>query len=150
MTIYKDKIDELFGKMFALRSSVHPANRVAVDEYLHAVWQDVARTTMSFESYHPSDSLSARFQDYVDAEEERLKKNLENFHYDIDAMDTLALITGPGRIEKVSRLYFNHMRPLMPVSVPLPIALSASQTGLRKDPIEQNSSLPRRRDVGCI
>ena len=103
MTIYRDKIEGLLAKMFSLRGLVHPANRVSVEEYFRIVWYRVAQTTMSFEPFYPADnSLAARFQSYTDAEEERIKQNLEDFHYDIDAMDTLALITGPGRIEKVS------------------------------------------------
>lgn len=103
MTIYRDKINDLLGKMFALRSLVHNANRVHVDEYLHTVWWRVGQTCMSFTPFYPSDaSLQPRFQSYVDAEETRISSNLGEFRYDIDAMDTLALITGPGRIEKAS------------------------------------------------
>lgn len=89
--------------MFALRPLVHPVNRISVDQYLRIVWWRVAQTTTSFTPFYPSDtSLVTQFQSYTEAEEERIRKNLEEFHYDIDAMDTLALITGPGRIEKVS------------------------------------------------
>lgn len=49
-----------------------------------------------------NDALQARFQSYVDAEELRLKTNLEAIRYDIDGLDALALVTGSGRIEKVS------------------------------------------------
>lgn len=37
----------------------------------------------------------------MDAEELRLKTNLEAIRYDIDGLDALALVTGSGRIEKV-------------------------------------------------
>lgn len=88
--------------MASLRALAHPANRIAVDNYFREVWNPVAQTCMSFRSFYPNDStLVTKFQSYMDAEEERIRKNLEEIKYDIDALDTLALITGPGRIEKV-------------------------------------------------
>ena len=51
-----------------------------------------------------SDYLEERFRSYVETEEERLRDGLETVKYAIDGMDTLSLITGQGRIEKVSSL----------------------------------------------
>lgn len=102
MTVYRDKINDLLAKMFALRPFVHPANRVAVNEYLHHVWWRVGQVCMSFTPFYPSDtSLREKFQSYTDVEEARIEKNLRDFNYTIDALDTLALITGPRCIEKV-------------------------------------------------
>ncbi len=42
------------------------------------------------------------FLPYVQDEEKRLKSQLEAFQYSIDASDSLLLITGPGRLERVS------------------------------------------------
>ncbi|KAF9807161.1 hypothetical protein IEO21_08361 [Rhodonia placenta] len=83
-TIYRDKIHEIFEKMFAMRPHLHEANVLMVDSYLSAIWTD----------------LLERFQSYIDAEEERLRKNLEGIKYHIDDSTSLALVTGPGRIEK--------------------------------------------------
>lgn len=45
--------------------------------------------------------IQYKFQAYMDHEEERITKNLEAIHYDIDALDTVYVVAGPGRIEKV-------------------------------------------------
>lgn len=102
MTAYRDKINDLLEKMFALRPLVHPANRLAVNEYLHHVWWRVEQICMSFTPCYPSDlSLHGQFGEYVEAEKTRIKENLDKFKYKIDALDTLALIAGPRPIEKV-------------------------------------------------
>lgn len=79
-----------------------PANSRAVEKYLSTVYKRACTLTSSFACANESDALQARFQSYIDAEEERLRVGLETVRYDIDAIDTLTLITGPGRIEKVS------------------------------------------------
>ncbi|TFK85020.1 hypothetical protein K466DRAFT_647032 [Polyporus arcularius HHB13444] len=99
-TIYRDKINDLFAKMFALKGDVHPAVRNSVDTYLHTVWTGISELTSSIDPYYAPESLREKFQSYVDDEESRLREGLEAVRYDIDAMDTLVLVTGPGRIEK--------------------------------------------------
>lgn len=60
----------------------HPAEKVEMDE--------------------EAMQLMAKFEPWVSSEEERLKKDLEEIHYDLDDPATVTLITGPGRIEMVS------------------------------------------------
>ena len=103
-TMYSDKINDLFARMFSLRHRVHAATRNSVDTYLHLVWARVSELTSSIQPYYAEEGLRERFRGYVEHEEKRLRENLEALRYDIDAMDALALVTGPGRIEKV-RLY---------------------------------------------
>lgn len=98
-TYYRDKIEQLLEKM--VRSKVHPANRVIVDEYLDETWHPVTELVESFAAEQPTETFWARFQPYIKSEEERLEKKLESLHYHIDASDTLTLVLGPGRIEKV-------------------------------------------------
>ncbi|KAM5543353.1 hypothetical protein V8D89_003227 [Ganoderma adspersum] len=100
-TKYRDMIIDIFAKMFAIRSRIHPANRNVVDKYLQTVWQKITTLTASFVNANQPDSLYERFKSYVEAEEQRLRQGLETVGYDIEAMDTLLLVTGPGRIEKV-------------------------------------------------
>ena len=102
-TYYRDKVVELLAKMFAMRPKIHNANTEAVQKYLLTVYRRATTLTSSFICTYQDDSLKARFQSYVDAEEQRLREGLETVRYDIDAMDTLTLITGPGRIEKVRK-----------------------------------------------
>ena len=100
---YRTKIVNIFAKMFSIRPHIHPANRNAVDQYLRAVWQKVCTLTSSLVTTTYPYSLRERFKNYVDSEEQRLREGLETVKYDIDAMDTLLLIMGPGRVEKVSK-----------------------------------------------
>ncbi|KAI0951411.1 hypothetical protein AcW1_008459 [Taiwanofungus camphoratus] len=99
-TTYRDRIDNLISKMFALRASVHVLNRDSVEEYLSNMWPGLTQLTESLERFYPTETLQGRFQLYIDEEEERIKKNLEDIRYHIDEINTLILTTGEGRIEK--------------------------------------------------
>lgn len=87
--------------MFHIRGDVKPANRHAVDEYLLTIWELVMALTHSVEKYDAPNALKARFKPYVQAEEERLRMNLEVIRYQVDDFATVSLVTGPGRIEMV-------------------------------------------------
>ncbi|KAI0757703.1 hypothetical protein C8Q80DRAFT_1091665 [Daedaleopsis nitida] len=100
MTHYVAEIDRLLEKMFAIKSSVLPANRRFVERYLDSVWSFVTELTSGFRRAEWNDTLQEKFQTYVSAEEANMRGQLETVRYDIDAADTLLLITGPGRIEK--------------------------------------------------
>lgn len=91
----------MFAKMFAILPHILPANQAAVNKYLVQIYKDVTTIQASVNPCYINEALQAKFADYLDSEEARLRKNLETVHYDIDEMDTLALITGPGRIGKV-------------------------------------------------
>lgn len=45
--------------------------------------------------------VEAKFQAFADLEEERMRQNLADIRFDIDALDTVYVVAGPGRIEKV-------------------------------------------------
>jgi hypothetical protein len=112
---YSSKIRDIMGKMFAVLHTVRPENRNAVNDYLLTVYEPVTTLIDSINYCPPNDALRARFRSYIDSEEERLRKNLDEVDYDIDATDTLALVTGPGRIERVSPSTAKanvHLRPL--------------------------------------
>lgn len=51
--------------------------------------------------------LERRMSSYVEQEEHRMEQNLKDVEFDIDDQNTLSLITGPGRIERV-REYPSH------------------------------------------
>ena len=127
MTKYRDMIVNICAKMFAIRPHIHPANRHAVDKYLQTVWQKITTLTLFFVNTNQPDSLQERFKSYVEAEEKRLREGLETVRYDIDAMDTLLLVAGPGRIEKVLAVWFSvHgdtlIRKLIAVYIPSLVA----------------------------
>lgn len=96
------------------------ANQGSVLSYFSSVWTSVRTLTAALEGQF-AEKDEDKFKDYVEAEEERLKTNLEAVNYIIDGLDTLSLITGPGRIEKVSGLPGSGssiLNFLLPVTVP--------------------------------
>ena len=106
MTHYVIQIDKLLEKMFAIKPLVLPANRRFLERYLDSIWSPVTELTMGFRRASWSAELRERFESYVLVEEERMREQLEDIRYDIDAADTLSLVIGPGRIEKVNHPKF--------------------------------------------
>ena len=99
---YANKIEELFAKMEGVRANVLPPNREAIDDYFTYVWEPVHTLTAAALSLQPGPNNPDKFKPYLEAEEARLDANLKAVDYILDGTDTLALITGVGRIEKVS------------------------------------------------
>lgn len=88
--------------MFALRKHILPLNRAIVEHYLDKIWLPAVRIT---ESLAPANGVpehvTTRFESYARAEESRLKENLRGIGYDIDAPETINMVIGQGKIEKV-------------------------------------------------
>lgn len=80
-----------------------PCNRARVQKYIAnprlAIVDYVVRSTPHDTENDPD--VLGRFSDYVTSEESRLQGNLDNFHWKVDASNTLSLITGGGRLERV-------------------------------------------------
>lgn len=107
MSRYKDKIYELVQQMFGTLEHVLPSNRRAVDEYLfHTSFWRIELLLRSTRSVNPkilSDPDLVRItESYTKAEEERLDLNLQDVAYEVDTSATVSLVTGEGRIERVS------------------------------------------------
>lgn len=102
---YARKIEELFAKMEGVRSVVLPPNREVIDGYFGYVWRAVHTLTASVLLQSSSQSSGSddpkTFKPYLEAEEVRLGNNLRAVDYIIDGIDTIPLIAGVGRIEKV-------------------------------------------------
>lgn len=60
----------------------------------------------AFRPANVPEHVEAKFQAFADLEEERMRQNLADIRFDIDALDTVYVVAGPGRIEKV-RAKFN-------------------------------------------
>ena len=101
MTQYIIQIDELLAKMFAIKTGVLPANRRFIDYYLDRVWSWVTELTSGFRRAEWTDVMRDRFQSYISEEETKMRLKLDLVRHDIDAADTLLLIIGTGRVEKV-------------------------------------------------
>ncbi|KAF8483041.1 hypothetical protein JB92DRAFT_2763738, partial [Gautieria morchelliformis] len=104
LTYYNGKIREVFAKMFAILPRIHVSNQASVNKYLSEVYRNVTTIEAAVNPCHVNEALQGKFQPYIESEEKRLRENLEMARYDIDDLDTLTLITGPGRIGKVSVL----------------------------------------------
>jgi hypothetical protein len=103
---YKNRIFLILKEMDNIHHDVLPENRYCVDTYLRhysvtgieLVLRSVKTSTDYSQIHHELTSLTDA---YTNAEEERLRLNLENMGYDMDSATTVHLITGPGRIERV-------------------------------------------------
>lgn len=105
MGIYVDKIRDIIDKMFSILPNIKKENQSPVNKYLTRMYSRVWTLTQSVNYYQRNYALQARFAVYVESEETRLRERLEEINYDIDASDTLGLITGPGRLERVCYLF---------------------------------------------
>jgi len=90
--------------MEGVRSHVLLPNRGAIDAYFMDVWMLVHTLTAAVVSLRPESNHPDKFKPYLEAEEARLAANLKGVDYIIDGTDTLTLITGVGRVEKVRTL----------------------------------------------
>jgi hypothetical protein len=89
--------------MFAMRNEILPVNRNSVDHYLEYTWRNTSLLTKSLRPPAVNISYQAwsRFDEYVQHEKDRIRKNMEHINYYIDASETVYGVLGPGRIEKV-------------------------------------------------
>jgi hypothetical protein len=95
--------------MFETLNYVLPSNRRAVDEYLyHSSFWRVELLLRSTQDANPkilSDpDISRNAESFAKMEEDRLDANLQDVAYELDSPATVSLITGAGRIERVSCL----------------------------------------------
>ena len=87
--------------MEGVRAEVLPPNRVSFDNYFASVWKYVHTLTAAVTPLRPDSGNLEKFKSHLKAEEARLSTNLKAVEYVIDGTDTLTLLTGVGRIEKV-------------------------------------------------
>ena len=83
-------------------------NRSFVNEYLTNMFTPIITVIKSLNPCDINENLQAKFQSYVDSQEQILRRRLETIRYDMDARETLTLVTGPGRIEKVGYMLSSH------------------------------------------
>ena len=100
-TNYCEKIEEIFDAVVRLSDEVLPENRREVNRYFGDVWEEVTIFARSIKWEKGTESLRAKFQSHVTAEEARLQKNLEDIKYDIDGRDSVRLISEHVRVETV-------------------------------------------------
>ncbi|KAI0645299.1 hypothetical protein C8Q79DRAFT_1011379 [Trametes meyenii] len=99
MTEYKRKIRGLLVRMRDLQPIVR-GRGLAVRSYLTTAESLVRDMITPFRDNVEHQHLLKRFQKYTEQEETRLREGLETAKYDLDALDTLALINGPRGLER--------------------------------------------------
>ena len=102
---YRTKICGIILNIFKDREHLLPPNRPLVDTYLNHPALDALTVLLGpvrpFNS-KLDDNFRMKTLIYAQEEETRIESNLQLMAYEIDAPSTLMLITGPGRIERVS------------------------------------------------
>lgn len=108
MNYYYDRIQLLLARIAVISMEVHQSNQPFVDHY-HASWEAGYVVHMVLAGVHNfvkglnvDDQLLERFKPYIDGEELKMKKRLQSIAYHIDAPNTLDLVMGSGRMEKVT------------------------------------------------
>lgn len=87
--------------MFSVLPKIPKSNMDGINQYLLSVFPGIVTLQIAVKPWSLSEELQAKFKRYAEEEEARLKGNLEAVMYNIDAPDTLALVTGLGRIDQV-------------------------------------------------
>lgn len=82
------------------RSTILPRNRVDIDWYFLHYWHEAFAATAGFQEWYDG-GLEDRFQEYMKYEEDRIRGNLEKIKYNVDTSETVSLVVGSGRLEKV-------------------------------------------------
>ena len=94
--------------MEGIRCEVLPPNRRSINTYFSFWWRYLRTLTVAvtelppdFDAIHTKGFKLDIFASYVEAEEARLSTNLKAVDYIIDGTDSLTLLTGVCRVEKV-------------------------------------------------
>jgi hypothetical protein len=99
---YANRIEGLFRKMDDIYREALPPNRGSIYAYINYVWHSVHALIAPVFQLQYEQNDPGKFISYLAEEEARLGNSLKRVHFIIDGPDTLTLVTGPGRIEKVS------------------------------------------------
>jgi hypothetical protein len=95
------QIRRIFGKMMALLPNILPQFKSQVDFYLHSAWNITLSISVGLLDAVPTDLPEDYFSQYVIEKEDRLRKNLEKVHYDLEEPDTIRVVID-GPLERVS------------------------------------------------
>lgn len=106
---YFTRIHVILSRIITVVKDIHQTNRTLADYFLSDYWSSdymdklFAGVHKAVQDIDQDYGLFGRFQDYVEAEEAKMKAKLEAVKYCIDAENTLNLVTSSGRLEKVCR-----------------------------------------------
>lgn len=114
---YFRRIRHTISLMYECREGILLANRQLVANFVSSrqvSWVEDflsgLRSVSDFDSTDwESDVMFAKFKDYVIENEQRIERKLRDFSYYIDEANTLSLVAGDGRPEKVSLFICAHI-----------------------------------------
>ena len=104
MVEYRRKIRTLLEAMLTMSGNTRYANRWNVIDYSKSVIPMVHNMVERFRGSSDQMALLSRFELYTKQEEARLKNGLETAKYDLDGLDTLALVNGRNGLERVGSI----------------------------------------------
>ena len=99
----------MLARIAIISKEVLPSNKNLID-LLTSSWRPTYHLDTMLAGIHEAvmdtadnPQLFERFKDYIEEEEGKMAKKLHSIMYFIDATNTLNLVTGSGRLEKVGR-----------------------------------------------
>jgi hypothetical protein len=111
---YYRRMVHLLSGIAAAARDIHPSNRRAVNRFLDS-WplrfiDDMLAGLVDVDLWEDFDwdqqPVWLNFKDYITGREQRFDEALQSLGYNIDDENTLTLITGGGRPEAVSSIYY--------------------------------------------
>jgi len=93
-------INKMLNEMCSLVPIMLPQNRPHARSYLYFAWETITTVSSSLIGKWSSKFLEEMYGEYIQSEEDRIRRNLSRVKYRIDGLDTMYLVTGPRRIEK--------------------------------------------------
>ena len=101
MVEYKRKIRTLLVAMQSMIANTRYANRWKISGYMNVVGPMVREAITPFKGSADKLALLPRFQLHIEQEEARLRRSLETAKYDLDGLETLALVNRRRDLERV-------------------------------------------------
>lgn len=105
---YKEKLLDLVQQIYLARLHVLPCNMAFVTDYLDGSafksLDTLLRSTQPFLGDHDSTDpkLTSLVTEFDEDLESRLLANLKDLKFNLSSVDKVTLVSGPGRIERVS------------------------------------------------
>ncbi|TCD63086.1 hypothetical protein EIP91_006013 [Steccherinum ochraceum] len=97
---YCKKIQAILDRMNTLRAEMKTVNLSIFVTYLRDAWAEITKLISGLKSDETStDTPTSKFTSYAEYEEDRIQRNLNDINYRIDALDTVYVVLGRGRLE---------------------------------------------------
>ena len=99
---YCFQIPHLLCSMLGMRDHLLPENRGLADRYLQAILSPSIEVIVGLSRPKCSPDLQQKYATYTEMVERRLQWKLDTLKYNIDAVDTVFVISGTKKLEQAS------------------------------------------------